>query len=214
MRAARAEAAFERGDLAAARCEAEAALPLALTKKHPWFIGELAYWCWRSGALQQTPDNCAAPFALQIAGHWSAAAAAWAELGCPYEQACALADGDVAAQCEAVVIFDALGARPAVDALRRRLRDAGVRGVARGARPSTRQQAFGLTARELEVLQLLREGLRNAEIAARLHRSVRTVDHHLAAVFAKLGVDSRLEAIQAAERAGLVFQNRQTPAPN
>ena len=213
VRAARAEAAFERGDLVTARCEAEAALPLALTKKHPWFIGELAYWCWRSGALQQTPDNCAAPFALQIAGRWREGAAAWAELGCPYERARALAEGDDAAQREALAIFDRLGARPAADALRRRLRDAGVRGVARGARPATRRQAFGLTARELEVLQLLCEGLRNAEIAARLCRSVRTVDHHLAAVFAKLGVDSRLGAIQAAERAGLAAQDGQASAP-
>ncbi|MDQ6627530.1 MAG: LuxR C-terminal-related transcriptional regulator, partial [Pseudomonadota bacterium] len=96
-----------------------------------------------------------------------------------------------------------LGARPAIDGLRRRLHEAGVRGVARGARSSTRKGAYGLTTRELQVLELLCEGLRNAEIAARLSRSVRTVDHHLAAVFAKLGVDSRMAAVQAAQRAGL-----------
>jgi DNA-binding NarL/FixJ family response regulator len=58
----------------------------------------------------------------------------------------------------------------------------------------------------LQVLQLLCAGLRNAEIAERLHRSVRTVDHHLAAVFAKLGVDSRAAAIAAAQREGLTPQ--------
>jgi DNA-binding NarL/FixJ family response regulator len=54
----------------------------------------------------------------------------------------------------------------------------------------------------MTVLGLMVEGLRNADIAARLHRSVRTVDHHVAAVLAKLAVDSRLEAVRRAEREG------------
>jgi DNA-binding NarL/FixJ family response regulator len=53
------------------------------------------------------------------------------------------------------------------------------------------------------VLGLLCEGLRNSEIAARLCRSVRTVDHHLAAAFAKLGVATRTEAMAAALQAGI-----------
>ena len=68
--------------------------------------------------------------------------------------------------------------------------------------------------RELEVLRLLCDGLRNAEIAARLSRSVRTVDHHLAAVFAKLGVDSRVAAIRLAQRDGLAPQSGQSPSAN
>jgi DNA-binding NarL/FixJ family response regulator len=82
-----------------------------------------------------------------------------------------------------------------------------VRGLPRGVRNSTRGNAFGLTGRELQVLQLLCEGLRNAEIAQRLSRSVRTVDNHVASVFAKLGVETRLAAIQAAQRAGLDGQS-------
>ena len=203
VRAARAEAAYARGDLPAAAAEARAALPLALEKRHPWFIGELAFWCWRAGQLDAVPADCAEPFALQIAGDWQAAAAAWQQLGCPYEQARALADGDVAAQQQALAIFDELGARPAADLLRKQLQAAGVKGIVRGARPSTRAHPHGLTTRELEVLVLLCRGMRNAEIAEHLSRSVRTVDHHLASVFAKLGVDSRVAAIRAAQRAGL-----------
>jgi DNA-binding NarL/FixJ family response regulator len=78
-----------------------------------------------------------------------------------------------------------------------------VRGIARGARASTQSHPFGLTQRELDVLHLLCAGLRNAEIAERLSRSVRTVDHHVAAVLAKLNVDSRTGAADAARRAGL-----------
>lgn len=213
VHAARAEAAFARGDLAGATEEARAALPLALEHSHPWFIGELAFWCWRAGTLESAPPGCAEPYALQIRGQWREAAAAWAALGCPYERARALADGDVDAQRAALAIYEHLGAQPACEALRRRLREAGVRGIARGVRPSTRERQYSLTTRELQVLRLLCDGLRNAEIADRLSRSVRTVDHHLAAVFSKLGVDSRIAAIQAAQRAGLDAQSGQPRPP-
>ena len=212
VRAARAEAAFMRGDMDAVAVEAQAALPIALRQQHPWFIGELAFWCWRAGVLDDVPTCCAEPYALQMSGRWREAAAAWGRLGCPFEEARALADGDTDAQAQALAIFERLGARPALESLRRRLHDAGVRGLARGARNSTRKSAYGLTLRELQVLELLCEGLRNAEIAERLCRSVRTVDHHLAAVFAKLGVDSRMAAIQVAQRAGLSAQSGQAPA--
>lgn len=198
----RAEAAFARGDLAAVKAEVDAALPLALAKQHPWFIGELAYWGWRAGALSEPPPGAAEPCVLEMTGHWRDAAAAWQALDCPYEQARALAAGDEAAQRDALAIFERLGARPAAEDLRRRLRIAGVRGVERGARASTREHPAGLTRAEQQVLTLMAQGLRNAEIAARIHRSVRTVDHHVAAVLAKLGVDSRQAAVRHAQRAG------------
>jgi DNA-binding NarL/FixJ family response regulator len=50
------------------------------------------------------------------------------------------------------------------------------------------------------VLELLREGLTDAEIAERLVLSTRTVEHHVAAILAKLGVGSRREAARAAAR--------------
>jgi DNA-binding CsgD family transcriptional regulator len=213
VRAARAEAAYARGDLQAVAHETQAALALAQELEHPWFIGELAFWRWRAGQLASAPAHTAEPYALQISGHWRGAASSWERLGCPYEQARALADGDSPAQQQALLIFDKLGARPASEVLRKRLQSAGVSGVARGARASTRVHPHGLTTREVEVLALLCRGMRNAEIAARLCRSVRTVDHHLASVFAKLGVDSRIAAIQAAQRAGLAgAQFGQSPA--
>jgi DNA-binding NarL/FixJ family response regulator len=50
----------------------------------------------------------------------------------------------------------------------------------------------------VQILQLLAGGLTNAEIAARLVLSVRTVDHHVSAVLQKLGVATRKEAARAA----------------
>ncbi|MGZ5662385.1 MAG: LuxR C-terminal-related transcriptional regulator, partial [Usitatibacter sp.] len=142
--------------------------------------------------------------ALQLAGRWREAADVWRRLRCPFETARTLSDGDREAQLDALAIFDGLGAKAASAALRERLRVAGVRGVPRGARSSTLGNPRGLTDRELEVLRLLLGGMRNAEIARHLSRSVRTIDHHVDSVFRKLGVNSRAEAVAVAARERLV----------
>ena len=53
------------------------------------------------------------------------------------------------------------------------------------------------------MLQLLAEGLRNADVAERLVLSPRTVDHHVSAILRKLGVANRGQAASAAARLGL-----------
>lgn len=74
----------------------------------------------------------------------------------------------------------------------------------RGPQPRTRSDPLGLTARERQVFEHLLRGQSNAAIAARLHRSSRTVEHHVAAVFDKLGVGTRAELIAGfASRAAL-----------
>ena len=61
-----------------------------------------------------------------------------------------------------------------------------------------------LTPREIEVLELLAEGLPNKTIAARLGISDQTVKFHVAAICGKLGAANRTEAVRRAIRRGLV----------
>jgi len=204
VRAARAEAAWLAGDSKRAVAEAAAACGLAIQRRHAWFAGELIYWCRIGGSPMVAPSWLAAPYLLQARGHWRRAAAEWQRLGCPYEQARALSAGDPAAQIEALEIFTRLGAAPAAGMLRQRLRGAGIRHLPRGPRAATRSNPFGLTARELEILQCLTLGLTNGGIGAKLHVSPKTVDHHVSSVLSKLGAASRGEAARIAKTERLV----------
>jgi DNA-binding CsgD family transcriptional regulator len=159
---------------------------------------------WRAGGLTSAPGPVAEPFARQIAGDWQGAAALWEQIGCPYEQALALADGDAEAMRNALALFEQLGAQPAMALVRRRLQLLGIRGIPRGPRPSTRTNQAGLTSRQLEVLELVAEGFSNAEIASRLFTSPKTVEHHVSAVLAKLRVHSRAQAIGTAHQLKLI----------
>lgn len=66
--------------------------------------------------------------------------------------------------------------------------------IARGPRASTRANPAGLTPRQDEILRLVADGLRNAQIAERLFISEKTVGHHVSAILRKLGVETRHEA--------------------
>ena len=70
--------------------------------------------------------------------------------------------------------------------------------------PARRPGRAGLTARELQVLGLLAEGLSNREIAQRLVISEKTAERHVANVYLKLGVHSRLQAVRAATARNLL----------
>jgi DNA-binding NarL/FixJ family response regulator len=61
-----------------------------------------------------------------------------------------------------------------------------------------------LTRRELEVLEVLAEGLSNRAIASRLHISEHTVKFHVSSIFAKLGAENRTDAVRRGVRQGLI----------
>ena len=73
----------------------------------------------------------------------------------------------------------------------------------RGPQSATRHNPAGLTGRQVEILRLLAAGRTNAEIAATLVLSVRTVDHHVSAVLQKLEATSRREAARIAVQLGV-----------
>ncbi len=70
--------------------------------------------------------------------------------------------------------------------------------------PHDRQGALGLSDRERAVLELMASGATNPEIGDALHLSRHTVKEHSSAVYRKLGVRNRTEAVQRAQRLGLL----------
>ncbi|MEP7055325.1 MAG: AAA family ATPase [Actinomycetota bacterium] len=203
---ARAEAAWLEGLGAEAVTEAtDGVVELARRRGAGWVSGELAFWRRLAGVDEQVPEGIPEPFALQLTGHCVAAAERWTALGCPYEAALSLggADDDLALR-RALDELRALGARPAATIVARRLRERGANNVPRGPRQSTRRNPANLTTREVDVLKLLAQGLRNAEIADRMFVADKTVHHHVSAILRKLEVRTRGQAAVEADRLGVL----------
>ena len=188
-------AAYHRaaGDLAQARehaarslaCASEPRQPLALLAAHR-LLGELNTAAGRHAEAAEhlaqalaLADACAAPYerALTLLALAELRAATGRQA-----EARALLD-------EAHAIFTPLDAKPALtraDALAARIA------------PAPAAYPAGLSAREVEVLRLVAQGLSNAQVAERLHLSPRTVDQHLRSIYNKLGVSSRSAATRFA----------------
>jgi DNA-binding CsgD family transcriptional regulator/tetratricopeptide (TPR) repeat protein len=164
----------------------------------------LAAWAAVAGLEIELDQPVSGPYAAMLARDWSGAAAAFSELDWVYDRALMLSLlDDEAALVEAMEIARRLGAEPLTRRLTVRMRELGMR-VPKGPRRTTRENAAGLTARQLEVVELIVEGLTNAEIAERLVVSQRTAEHHVAAVLTKLGATTRREAARRASELRLV----------
>jgi DNA-binding CsgD family transcriptional regulator len=205
--AARAERAWLSDDLTTCLAEARVGFEQPNNRKNSFEFGQCASGCGKQAdcltrpmdyrnrtrhtlrAIGNAPHHC---------GRIIVAASLWPHLGCPHEQALALAEGDRTAQNEALKIFQALGAQAAADRLIRHLHAEGVHRIPRGPRTSTKSNPAGLTNRQLEVLLLMAEGFSNLEIAARLSTSPKTVEHHISSILAKLHARSRTQVIAAA----------------
>jgi DNA-binding CsgD family transcriptional regulator len=151
---------------------------------------------------------------------WRAAAEAWEELEEPYPAAYArfregeatlVGRGDREAASAALTLAAAtaaaLGAAPLhadVEALARRARLE----LASPVPPPQARDAAELTAREAEVLRLLAQGMTNRQIAGRLFISQKTVGAHLAHIFGKLDVHTRVEAAGRAQQLGIFDRPR------
>ena len=132
------------------------------------------------------------------------AASLWRQLGCPYEQALALFNGGDDDKKEALGIIQKLGAGAIYEKMKFEMRASGIKSIPRGIRKSTKSNPANLTDRELDIIQLLKDGLQNKEIAAKLFISPKTVDHHLSSIFFKLDVNSRTKALQEASRLEII----------
>jgi DNA-binding CsgD family transcriptional regulator/tetratricopeptide (TPR) repeat protein len=200
---ARAEAAWTAGDVAAAVTELAALDPFPVELYLPWELAEVDSWR-RTLGLPVPQRDEPEPFALMSAGAWTEAAAAWESLGCPWWRGVALARcASVDDARDGTELLAALGAVETRAALLRERRRSG-QVVPRGPRQRTRANPAGLTAREVEVVTLLADGLTNAQLADRLFLSEKTVDHHVSSVLRKLGEPNRAAAAAAARKLGLV----------
>ena len=103
--------------------------------------------------------------------------------------------------------FEIVGEAPTIEAADARNLRADATLIATSANDRSNQDLTpteSLTPRELEVLNLLAEGLPNKAIAARLGISDQTVKFHVASICGKLGVNNRTSAVRAAVRRGLL----------
>src|SRR5262249_17835994 len=149
-------------------------------------------WLRRVSSRRPSRGDLAEPYRLQIEGDAAEAGRFWTALRCPYEAALALYDtAGEAGLREALAIFTGLGASAAARLTRQKMRLLGIRSIPAGPRSATRAHPLGLTRREREVLDLIRAGHTNTEIAARLFISAKTVEHHVSAVLAKLDAPTR-----------------------
>ena len=201
---ARAEAAWWNGQPERMLQEIQPADALSDPTKGGYSLGAIAYWSWKAGGEVRWEKEIPTAYRAMITGDWRSAADEWARIGCPFERALALAEGDSEAQRTALTIFEGLGARPAARMLREKMVGHGVKGLPRGARSSTKANPEGLTAREMNILALLEQGLSNAEIGKRLSISPKTVDHHVSAILAKMQVHSRMEAAALARQKNIL----------
>jgi len=148
---------------------------------------------------------------------WDAAAAAWHDVAEPYPEASALlnaaeaaatdSDRDSAAEQlrRAAELADQLGAGPLRDRIDNLARRARIILWPNDVEPTDdpveqARRQLGLTARELEVLRLVADGLSNRAIAEELFISPKTASVHVSNILAKLGVSARVEAAATAHR--------------
>ena len=201
-----AEAAWFAGDLDACRAEITALAGMDTSGFDPWKLGELACWWRRSEMPEPFPvstERVPVPRAAELHGDFLAAAAEWSRLGLPYEAGLVLMQvrGEEAgpALARAVSDLEAIGARPAAGLARNLARRLGVGGdlpkVRRGPYAVARRHPLGLTPHEQRVLSLIAEGMGNRDIAQRLVRSPRTIEHHVSAVLGKLNAASRMDVV-------------------
>lgn len=202
VRTAAIELAFLSGDVAAARAYCAAAAQSCDGPVGDAIREEVNIWQARlelAASENAGPPDCDPP----------GLADTLRERGMPFEAALstlmAPAEKTGTSFGEAICEFEAIGADGGVVLARKLARKYAIEVQMprrkRGPYRAARQHPLRLTRREVEILRMIVEGEGNREIAGKLGRSLRTVEHHVSAILGKMGIDNRIQAvIQAISR--------------
>ena len=206
VRLAMVEAAWLAEDVRASHEQLAALAAMRIEDFNPWDIGELATWwqrCQMASALPMPKTRIPSPRAAELRGDPAAAANEWSRLGLPYEAALALmqvrgAEAE-AALSQALAILEEIEGRAAAALARTLAQRTGIAShlpkPRRGPYAAARRHPAGLTQNEQQVLALIAQGMTNKEVARRLARSPRTVEHQFSAVLGKLNAANRMEVV-------------------
>ncbi|MGE5106201.1 MAG: AAA family ATPase [Sphingobacteriales bacterium] len=182
----------------------DSAISMVGQRNNVYENSEFAFWLWKARKQHLPLKDKFAGYETGSVTMAQKAAALWEKSGCPFEQTLALSEGSDADKRKAITIVQGLGANAVYEKMKLEMRTSGIKSIPRGIRKSTRSNPALLTGRELDVLQLLKEGMQNKEIAAKLFISAKTVDHHISAILFKLDVNSRIKAVQEAIRLDII----------
>jgi ATP/maltotriose-dependent transcriptional regulator MalT len=164
-----------------------------------WAANYIGGWAAVAGIELKAPETAETPHSAMAQHDWKRAADHFGDVGWPYHRALMLSFlDDEGLLREALETARRLGARPLMTRITNKMRHLGVR-PSRGRQANTISNSAGLTARQLDVLGLVVQGLSNAQIAAQLVVSPRTAEHHVAAVLGKLGTTRGDAGRRAAE---------------
>jgi ATP/maltotriose-dependent transcriptional regulator MalT len=161
---------------------------------------EFAFWFWKARKQAVELKDPFEGYGFYTGKKLQRAIAFWEKSGNPYAQAIALFEGNETDKRLALGITQKLGATAINERLKSAMRTAGIKSIPRGIRKTTQSNPAFLTTREMDILQLLQQGLQNKEIAGRLFISAKTVGHHISSIFFKLDVNSRAKAVNEAVR--------------
>ena len=182
----------------------EFAIELATGNERVYINSEFAFWLWKSRKQTLQVKTFFEGHQFSSMKLAKRAAEIWKQISCPYEQAVALFEGNEEDKRKALDIMQKLGADGVYKRMKFNMRFSGIKKIPRGIRRSTMSNPANLTERELGVLELLKDGLQNKEIGAKLFISPKTVNHHVASILFKLDVNSRAKAVQEAIQLAIV----------
>lgn len=184
--------------------ELKVGIELAKNLPNVYMNSEFAIWLQRARKHEIDFPEWYEPYKLLRKGKASLAADFWHKIGCEYERAFALFEGNEDDKRNALTILQQLGAEAIYKKLKMEMRSSGIKKIPRGLRESTKSNPAQLTNREIEVIHLLKKGDQSKQIAQTLFISTKTVDHHISSILFKLDVNSRSKAVAAAMRLGVI----------